>query len=266
MVALAIVFGVAIGLSLGALGGGGSILTVPVLVYVLGESTHAATGASLVVVGISALAGLATHARAGHIAWGPGIAFGLLGGAGSLIGTHLSKSVDQHVLLTGFAVLMLVAATVMLLRQRRSRAHDDQHEVPDDGCRTWSRCWALRALKVLVAASIVGLLTGFFGVGGGFIAVPALTIALGFAMPRAVGTSLVVIAINSAVALGARAGTSFDPTVVVPFTAAAIAGTFGGTLVSNRVPADRLAQAFAVLLIAVSGYVATQNLPHLLPS
>lgn len=263
MIALAIAFGLAIGLSLGALGGGGSILTVPVLVYVLGESTHAATGASLIVVGISALAGLITHARAGHVAWIPGITFGLLGGAGSLVGTHLSKSVDQHVLLTGFAALMLGAAAVMLLRQRR---RGDNNKAPNAGCVLWSRCWALRALKVLVAASVVGLLTGFFGVGGGFIAVPALTIALGFAMPQAVGTSLVVIAINSAVALGARAGTSFDPAVLVPFTAAAIAGTFGGTLVSNRVPASRLTQGFAVLLIGVAGYVASQNLPHLLVS
>ncbi len=263
MIALAIAFGVAIGLSLGALGGGGSILTVPVLVYVFGESTHAATSASLIVVGISALAGLVSHSRAGHVAWLPGITFGLLGGVGSVVGTRLSKSVDQHVLLAGFAALMLAAATIMLVRQRR-RGPSGNNGDADDGCSWWSRCWALRALKVLAAASMVGLLTGFFGVGGGFIAVPALTLALGFPMPRAVGTSLVVIAINSAIALAARAGTSFDAAVIVPFTAAAIAGSFGGTLISNRVPAGRLTQAFAVLLIAVATYVATQSIPALL--
>lgn len=264
MIALAIAFGLVIGLSLGALGGGGSILTVPVLVYVLGESPHTATGASLIVVGIAAAFGLVSHARAGHVAWAQGVVFGLLGGIGSVGGTRLSKSVDQHVLLAAFAGLMLLAATVMLLRQRRHKPDAaEQHTTTGDSCSQWSRCWLLKALRVLAAASVVGLLTGFFGVGGGFIAVPALTIALGFGMPEAVGTSLLVIAINAAIALGARAGTSLDYGVVVPFAAAAIAGTLAGSAVTRRLPAARLSQAFAVLLLGVAGYVASQSVPHL---
>lgn len=265
MIVLALAFGLAIGLSLGALGGGGSILTVPVLVYVLGESPHAATGASLIVVGIAAAFGLVSHARAGHVAWAQGVVFGLLGGIGSVAGTRLSKSVDQHVLLAAFAGLMLLAAAVMLIRQRRhKREAAEQSTTGSESCFRWSRCCLLKALRVLGAASVVGLLTGFFGVGGGFIAVPALTIALGFGMPEAVGTSLLVIAINAAIALGARTGTSLDYGVVVPFAAAAIAGTLAGSAVTNRLPAARLSQAFAVLLLGVAGYVASQSVPHLI--
>ncbi len=184
MTVLAVLFGLAIGMSLGALSGGGSILTVPVLVYALGESPHAATGTSLLVVGIAAVAGLVSHARSGHVAWAQGIAFGLLGGAGSVAGTGLSKAVDQHVLLTAFAALMLLAATLMLVRQQFSKATGAglTNSTAKADCPRWSRCWQLKALRILAAATVVGLLTGFFGVGGGFIAVPALTLALGFDM------------------------------------------------------------------------------------
>lgn len=260
---LSLAFGLLIGASLGGLGGGGSILTVPVLVYALGQSTAAATGTSLVVVGVSSLAGLAAHARAGHVLWGPGLTFGLLGAVGTVAGTRWSKSVDEHALLTGFAALMFTAAAVMLVRQRR-RAADHAEEVEGDACSRWTRCWVLRAARVLAGASAVGLLTGFFGVGGGFIAVPALTLALGLSMPSAVGTSLLVVGVNAAVGLAARVGTTFDLHVVLPFAAAAIAGTFAGTVVSSRLPAARLTQGFAVMLIGVAAYVASQNLPQIL--
>ena len=121
MSALAIPLGLLIGLSLGALGGGGSILTVPALVYVLGQSPVAATTGSLVIVGITALTGMVAHARAGRVRVGQGLLFGVLGVAGSWYGSHLSASVAPAVLLAAFSVLMLVVAGIMIARQRHGR-------------------------------------------------------------------------------------------------------------------------------------------------
>ena len=118
MLVLAIPAGLLIGLSLGALGGGGSILTVPALVYLLHQPAHGATTGSLLIVGITALAGMAAHARAGHVRLAQGMVFGLIGVAGSYAGTRLSASADPHLLLTAFAALMLVAAAAMALRRR----------------------------------------------------------------------------------------------------------------------------------------------------
>jgi hypothetical protein len=115
-------------------------------------------------------------------------------------------------------------------------------------------------LRVLVAGLAVGALTGFFGVGGGFVVVPVLVVALGFPMPVAVGTSLVVIALNSAVALGARssAGLDLDPSVVVPFTVAAVAASLVGKQIGDRLPASTLTRTFGLLLVLIAGYVAVQ--------
>jgi uncharacterized protein len=123
-----------------------------------------------------------------------------------------------------------------------------------------------RAIRVVLAASVVGLLTGFFGVGGGFVIVPALVLALGFDMPVAVGTSLLVISIYSVSALGARLGTHvhLDWPLLATFTAAAIAGSFVGNRVASRVDAVKLTVAFTGLLILVAGYTAARSLPHLI--
>ena len=300
MLAIAIPVGLLIGLALGALGGGGSILTVPALVYLLGQSPHAATTGSLLIVGITALAGMAAHWRAGRVRVVQGLVFGILGVAGSYVGTRLSASVDPHVLLTAFAVLMLVAAVAMF-RRARSRDDDDGHgretyqEVGRaDGWRAATpglasggvavldrpatstatcplpsptvRFATCRAIKVVAAATVVGLLTGFFGVGGGFVIVPALVLALGFEMPVAVGTSLLVIAINSAVALAARLGgdTHLDWPLLGLFTLAAIAGSIAGHRVASKVDANKLTLAFTVLLITVAVYTTARSVPHLI--
>ena len=122
-------------------------------------------------------------------------------------------------------------------------------------------------MRVVIAATIVGLVTGFFGVGGGFVVVPALVLALGFDMPTAVGTSLLVIVINSASALLSRLGTqhaSIGIPLLLTFTAAAIAGTLAGTRIASRVRPGRLAGAFAVLMIAVAVYTAARSVPAIL--
>lgn len=250
---LAIPLGLAIGLSLGTLGGGGSILTVPALVYVLGESAGTATAGSLVIVGAASLAGAASHARAGHVRWRAGSAFGLSGIVAAYLGSRLSTAVNPDVLLLAFAGLMVVAAAAMLLRRTTN---------PDGTPSTVKaepRSRGGTALRVLGAGLVVGFLTGFFGVGGGFVIVPGLVFALGYEMPVAVATSLLVIAVNTAVALVARIGhTSFDVVVLVPFIVAAAAGALAGRRVADRVSARALTRSFALLLLVIAAYVAVR--------
>jgi len=305
MLAIAIPAGLLIGLSLGALGGGGSILTVPVLVYLLRQPPREATAGSLLIVGITAAVGMAAHRRAGRVRLAPGITFGVLGVAGAYAGTRLSSSIPSDLLLSLFAVLMLVAAAAMLRRQRgaagphvpalASPYAPPGAAAPDDLGVPSSRGGAVTAtldkpaaamrtqvpsmpgrhpggtasvrqgLKVVAAATGVGLLTGFFGVGGGFVIVPALVLALGFEMPIAVGTSLLVIAINSAAAFAARLGghVHLDWPLLGVFTVAALAGTLAGSRVASRVDASRLTAAFTILLVAVAAYSLTRSLPGL---
>lgn len=286
MLALAVPIGLLIGLSLGALGGGGSILTVPALVYLLDQSPHSATTASLVIVGITALAGVGAHWRSGRVRAGQGMAFGALGLVGSYVGSRLSANVDAHVLLTAFAALMLVAAAAMFRRCRveaSTAAESAACDVPVTTHRRAGRAVAgalaaapqrvtssstssmRHAGRVVAAATLVGLLTGFFGVGGGFVIVPALVLALGFDMPTAVGTSLLVIAINSSAALAVRLGShsSVDWALLSVFTAAAVTGTLFGSRVTSRVEPRKLTLAFAVLLVLVAGYMAARSVPQL---
>jgi uncharacterized protein len=271
----AIGLGLLIGLSLGALGGGGSILTVPALVYVLGEPARAATTESLVIVGITALVAAIGHARAGRVSWGAGVAFGAIGVAASYAGTAANRSINPELLLLAFAGLIVAAATAMLIRQHRCA---DRGEVPSTALTlattaeqsgrvalltaapARTRTTAATLTKLLAAGLMVGFLTGFFGVGGGFVIVPALVMALGYSMPTAVGTSLVVIAVNSAAALAARAGdATFHWSVIIPFTAAAIAGSLAGRRLADRVRPATLTRAFVALLLAVAAYVAVRS-------
>jgi uncharacterized membrane protein YfcA len=247
---LAAALGLLVGLTMGALGGGGSILTVPALVYVVGESARSATTASLVIVGVTAAAAVVGHGRAGRIRWGAGLALGAAGVAASFAGTALNARVDPDLLLGCFAVLMLVAAAAMLGRSRPETAGAPSAQPAP------RHAGGVVAARVALVGLAVGFLTGFLGVGGGFLVVPALVLLLGYPMPIAVGTSLLVISLNSAVALIARAGTaSFHWSVIGPFTAAAVAGAVAGALLGHRVSGPRLTQAFAGLLLAVAGYV-----------
>lgn len=270
---LALPLGLLIGLSLGALGGGGSILTVPALVYVLGEDARVATTSSLLIVGVTALLGLVPHARAGRVRFAQGLLFGVLGTAGSLAGSALSARVRPEVLLAGFAALMLLVAVLMLRRSGHGSAGGDDdrsREVASEPILTVSPrlyCACPRLVRVLVTATVVGLLTGFFGVGGGFALVPALVLALGFSMPVAVGTSLLVIAVNSLTALLARIGTgatNLDWPVIGAFTAAAVVGSLVGSRIASRAHPRHLTVAFASLLVLVALYTAARSVPALL--
>ena len=184
---LALAAGALIGLSLGALGGGGSILAVPVLLA-LGQSASQATTGSLVVVGVTSLAGAVTAHRGGNVLLARGVAFGAVATGGAVIGARASAAVPEPVLLAAFAALMLGVGGLMAVRQWRAHrtrgqedagAHADRPRL-DDPIITFSptfACQCPRALKVLVTATAVGLLTGFLGVGGGFLVVPALLLA-----------------------------------------------------------------------------------------
>ncbi len=272
MLLLAIVMGLVIGLSLGALGGGGSILTVPALVYVLGQSAHGATTASLVVVGITAMAGAFAHLRGGRVRVRAGLLFGTLGVAGSVLGSRLSSGMAPSVLLAGFSLVMLVAAGAMFLRARTriAPAYVDA-AVPRSGGSSSSPTPSAvvrdrpNLVLMVATASGVGLLTGFFGVGGGFLVVPALVLVMGFDVPVAVATSLLVISINSAAALVARVGapTHVNWAIVGIFTLFAVGASVVGARVAAIVEPRRIARAFSLLLVVIALYTLGRSIGHL---
>jgi len=246
-VALSLALGALIGLSLGLVGGGGSILTVPILVYVIGQPVQAATTTSLAIVGLNALLGMAGHARAHRVDPRTGLIFGVVGTDGALVGSWLNRLVPGTVLLVCFALIMLVAAVAMLRRRVEPQTTPD-----GEAARSDARNW----LKIGVSGTVVGLMTGFFGVGGGFVIVPALVLVLGISMRLAVGTSLLVIAINSAVSLAAHLRTgSLDLAITGLFVLGGIVGALAGVSLAGRVPQRRLTQIFAVLIVAVAVYI-----------
>lgn len=248
--------GVALGIAVGAMGGGGSILTIPVLVYLVGQSPAAATTGSLVIVGLTSLTGMVPHLRAGSVRVGKAVTFGALGIVGAFAGSLASARVPGHVLLTAFAALLLIVATLMLKRRRH------QMRVGSNGAQHHTTP-APRPLAVVAAATGVGLLTGFFGVGGGFAIVPALMLVLGMSMPVAVGTSLLVVVINSLTALASRGHglARLDWPVIALFSIAAMAGSLIGAWLSTKTDHNTLTLAFAILLYAVALYTAVMNVP-----
>jgi uncharacterized membrane protein YfcA len=261
---LASPLGFLIGLSLAALGGGGSILAVPALVYAAGQDPREATASSLVLVGGAALIGMAGHWRAGRVRVGTGLVLGLSGIVGSVAGSALNRRLDPDALLLGFSALALLAAWRMLVGCPTCTTVGERQAVEEvsgassrGGVGLAARVDVTRAAQVLVAGTAVGFLTGLFGVGGGFVIVPVLTLALGLSMPQAIGTSLLVIALNSAVALATRlATTSIDWAVTVPFAVAALAGVLSGGRIADRIDARRSLRWFAGLLIVVAAYTA----------
>ena len=247
---LAIPFGLAIGIAVGMLGGGGSVLAVPVLVYVLGQSVSEATTASLVVVTAGALSGGLGHARAGRVCWRHAGSFTIAAVPGLVAGTLAGEAVSGGLLLSAFALIMLAAAAATW-----RKADADEHA---DG--TWEgggACPPLRLPRDLVAGVLVGFLTGFFGVGGGFLIVPTLAIALAFTMRTAVGTSLAIITATSLLGLAAHlaAGRSLDLGVTTAMTGACVVGALAGAALAAHVPQRTLGRAFALLVCCVAAFL-----------
>ena len=253
--------GFLIGISLGALGGGGSILAVPVLVYAAGQTPKQATASSLILVAATSLLGIAPHWKARHVRLVPGLLFSLAGVAASLLGSTLNERADQNLLLLAFSVLILIAAAAMArsLHRHRTEPQPELGNTPDSQP-TAVTVDTATVIKVILAGSVVGILTGFFGVGGGFVIVPALILALGFTMPEAIGTSLLVIVINSIVALSSRLdGGNIDWAVIIPFGIASLSGVLVGGRMARREDPDKLQRWFIVLLFAVAVYTAIRS-------
>ena len=247
---LAIPFGLAIGVAVGMLGGGGSVLAVPVLVYALDQSVSEATTASLVVVAAGAAAGGLGHARAGRVCWRHAGTFTAAALPGIVAGTLAGDSVSDTTLLALFAPVLLAAAHATW------RKAGEEPE-PDGHWEAGGACPPLRLPRDLVAGAAVGLLTGFFGVGGGFLIVPTLAVALAFTMRTAVGTSLAIITATSLIGLVVHllAGRSLDVGLTSVMTAACVLGTLSGVALAAHVAQRTLGRAFAVLVTCVAAYL-----------
>lgn len=234
-----------IGLSLGLLGGGGSILTVPVLVYVLGYPVKTAIPMSLVVVGLTSLMGVAGHARGGTVRWRTALAFGPAAIVGALAGAQLGLLVSARLQLTIFAVIMILAAVSMWFGQAlwlRGAPAGPPRRRP--------------VALVGTLGGLVGLLTGLIGIGGGFLYVPALVLLAALPMREAVGTSLVLITLSAASGFARYAGVvALDWGAVALFTGLAFAGVLAGARLVSRVSQQGLRRGFALFLLLMGAVV-----------
>jgi uncharacterized membrane protein YfcA len=236
-----------IGLSLGMLGGGGSILTVPIFVYVLGFDAKEAIAMSLAVVGATSLFGALSHWRAGNVNLRVAVIFGLVAMAGTYAGARLAVFFSGAAQLTLFALVMLLAAFFMF-RDRTPRTGAPSRDVP------------MPLLLIVVEGLAVGVLTGLVGVGGGFLIVPALVLLGRLPMKQAIGTSLLVIALKSfAGFLGYLDQVEVQWGFMAGFTAVAIAGILLGTWLVRFVPQHALRRSFAVFLIIMGAFILYQN-------
>lgn len=241
--------GIGIGLVLGALGAGGAILAVPALVYGVGQPLHVAIPMSLAVVATSALVALLPKARRTVVRWRIALVFAVAGLPATFGGAALGRVLPQRWLLTAFAVLMMVVAVRMF---RDGGDHEG-------ACRTAEGevIWQRYLPRSLLTGAVVGVLTGMFGVGGGFVIVPALGL-LGLAAHEAVATSLVVVAMNSFAGLAAHTGAvgDIDPAIFVSFAVATLVAATVTATVATKLPGRALRKVFAVVVLAVAVFVA----------
>jgi uncharacterized membrane protein YfcA len=252
-VAIALAMGAVIGVVLGLLGGGGSILAVPALVYGVGVDMKQAIPVSLIVVGIAAAVGAVPKLRARQVEWRLSAVFSAAGIPATFVGGAVGRLLPEAGLMSGFAVVMVIAGIRMLAD-------------PGSGgtaCRTggkginWRRCAAFS----IPAGFAVGFLTGLFGIGGGFLIVPALVVVLGVDMPIAVGTSLIIIVVNSAAGLISHLGTApIDWAVAAAFACAATIGSLVAGYLGTHASVGKLQQWFACLIFAVAAYVLLDTL------
>jgi uncharacterized protein len=240
-----LVLALLIGVTLGLLGGGGSILAVPVLVYVAGQDAKAAIAMSLLVVGVTSAAGAVSHARAGRVRWRTAAIFGGAGMVGAYGGGRLAAYIPGTWLLIAFALMMGATAVAML---RGSSPRQSPHDGP-------------RVVRIVIDGLVVGVVTGLVGAGGGFLIVPALVLLGGLPMATAVGTSLVVIALKSGAGLaGYLASTPIDWALAGGVTLAAVVGSVVAGRFAGRIPEDRLRRAFGWFVAAMAVFVLVQEL------
>lgn len=249
---------IAIGLVLGLLGSGGSILTVPVLVYLADQPDKVAIAESLAIVGAIAAVGALPYARQKLVDWHSVLYFGVPGILGTYGGAALAKWVPGPVQLALFAVVMILAAGLMF---RGKKGLEQQGDVPHERQALW---------KIAIEGLLVGVLTGLVGVGGGFLIVPALVLLGGLSMRLAVGTSLLIIAAKSMAGFWkytdvlAEAGQHVDWSLIGIFAAIGIVGSFVGNALSQRVPQAQLKRGFAVFLVVMGGFILAKEGPKAL--
>ncbi len=237
-----------IGISLGMLGGGGSILTLPILKYVFGIETKQAIAMSLFVVGTTSLFGAISHARAGRVRYRTAAVFGAAGMIGGAIGGKLLPYVPELVLLYGFSLMMFATAVAMLRKKRASAPPPVVNELP--------------VAKIFAEGILVGIVTGLVGAGGGFLVVPALTLLGGLSMEIAIGTSLVVIALKQYAAFAVQLGTmSIDWNTTLLVTGMAVVGSVLGGKLVGAVSPDKLRRAFGWFVVAMATYLFLKEAP-----
>jgi uncharacterized protein len=247
MIALTIALAVLVGVTLGLLGAGGSILTVPLLAYVAGMEAKQAIATSLLVVGVTSAVGAISHARAGRVEWRTGLVFGAARTAGAYAGGLLASFIPGRVLLVGFAAIMIATATAMLRGRKAVGATAEQSSLP--------------VVKILLEGLAVGLVTGLVGAGGGFLVVPVLALLGGLPMPVAVGTSLIVIAMKSFAGLGGYlASVHINWAVAAAVTVAALVGGLIGARLTAMVDPDALRQAFGWFVLTMSSVILGQEI------
>ena len=246
MVALTVALAVLVGISLGLLGGGGSILTVPLLAYVAGMDAKQAIATSLLVVGTTSAVGAVSHARAGRVQWRTGLVFGVAGMVGAYAGGVLARFIPGSILLIGFAVMMVATALAMLRGRKDIEQTGGHHSIP--------------VPKVIAEGLVVGLVTGLVGAGGGFLVVPALALLGGLPMPIAVGTSLVVIAMKSFAGFaGYLSSVTIDWKMAAMVTAAAGVGALLGARLTALVNPDSLRKAFGWFVLLMSSVILAEE-------
>ncbi|MAF90573.1 MAG: sulfite exporter TauE/SafE family protein [Bdellovibrionota bacterium] len=238
-----------IGLSLGLLGGGGSILTVPILVYALGMEAKLAIALSLAIVGATSLLGVYGHYKKENVDLKVALIFGPVAMAGTFLGAKLSQFLTGQMQLLLFAGIMLIAAAFMVKDRKGDEENSEKLEVKE-----------LNYLLIVAEGIFVGIITGLVGVGGGFLIVPALVLMTGLPMKRAVGTSLLIISLKSFAGFIGYIGLVEIPwDFLLKFTIASAIGIFIGTYLVQFLSQKKLKKAFAVFLIFMGIYILYQN-------
>ena len=259
MLILTIILSLCIGLLLGLLGGGGSILTVPMLVYILGIEAKSAIVTSFVVVGSSSLIALLPHARSKAVCWKSGFWFGSSGMLSAYFGGHLAIRFSNQSLMIMFGLVSLLAGLAMMSKHSFS---SDSHQ---DTSRLSICPLRIPFFKLILTGSLVGFITGMVGVGGGFLIVPVLSMLVGLPIQGAIGTSLLIIFLNASSGLMAYSQhIDLDWHLVTIVVGATLAGSLAGGLINAHVQPARLKQAFSILVVIVACYVLYQNLPSTL--
>lgn len=270
---LAVLLGIAIGIVVGLLGAGGGILAVPVLIYLLGQAPHNATAGSLVIVLLSAVTALLSHARAHHVKWKAGFTFGIFAIIGAFIGARIAPGISETLLVTLFAVLLLMVSILMAYRGKQTRHQEenprqltveydtDSESDAEPPASSQPEKRDLSLISIAAAGLVVGVLSGIFGVGGGFAVVPLLIFIFGFNIRQATGTSLLVMMLTSASGLVGRIGTpvTIDWPIILLFAAGSALGGVLGEPIGRRFRPSTLTFLFSGMLVVMAALMLVET-------